>query len=105
VDGILLLAILVLLASAAVLVGTVVFFVWAALYFGRRAYRRATRRHRYVPVEARVTRAWHHRDGATLYVAYEFGGAEVVNRGTFSGRNMGAGHFLRLRGRLAAGSA
>ena len=79
-DGFQFLAILTLLASAAVLVGTVVFFVWAVQYFGRRAYRQATRRHLYVPVEARVTRVLHHRDCATLHVVYEFGGTEIMNR-------------------------
>jgi hypothetical protein len=79
--GFLFLAILVLLASVAVLVGTVVFFVWAAQYFGRRAYRQATRRHLYVPVEAQVTRVLGRGyRGATVYVEYEFGGAKVVNR-------------------------
>jgi hypothetical protein len=80
VDGFLFLAILVLLASVAVIVGTVIFFVWATQYFGRRAYRQATRRHLYVPVEARVTRVLYHRDCATLHVIYEFGGTEIVNR-------------------------
>jgi hypothetical protein len=79
-NGFLILAVLVLLASAAVIVGTVVFFVWAAQYFGRRAYRRATRRHLFVPVEARVTRVLYHRDCATLHVVYELGGVEIVNR-------------------------
>jgi hypothetical protein len=79
-DGFLVVAILVLLASVAVIVGTVVFFVWAAQYFGRRAYRQATRRHLYVPVEARASRVLFHRDCATLHVVYEFGGTEIENR-------------------------
>jgi hypothetical protein len=82
-DGFLFLAILVLLASVAVIVGTVVFFVWAAQYFGRRAYRQATRRHLYVPVGARVTRVLYQGRGtvvATLYVEYEFGGTTIWTR-------------------------
>jgi hypothetical protein len=79
-DGFLLLAVLVLLASVAVIVGTIVFFVWAAQYVGRRAYRQATRRHLYVPVEARVTRVLYHRRCSTLHVVYEFRGTEIVNR-------------------------
>jgi len=79
-DAVLTIAILILLASVAVIVGTLVFAVWAVQYFGRRAYRQATRRHLYAPVDARVTRVLYHLHCATLYVVYEFGRAKIVNR-------------------------
>jgi hypothetical protein len=83
-DGrLLFLGILALLASVAVIVGTVVFLIWAAQYFGRRAYRQRTRLHLYVPVAARVTRViYHFQAQATLYVEYEFGGTQIANRFT-----------------------
>jgi hypothetical protein len=79
-DGLLIIAILILLASSAAVVGTVVFAIWTVQYFGRRAYRQATRRHLYVPVDARVTRRVVYGRRATLHVVYEFGGVTIKNR-------------------------
>src|SRR5438552_1560787 len=77
----LLVAFLVILLSVVVLVGSLAFFVWASVYFGRRAWRQTTRSHLYVPVTARVNRALIHRlNGATLEVEYEYGGRKIENR-------------------------
>lgn len=79
--GLLIVAVIIVLVSIVVLVGSFAFFVWASAYFGRRAYRRATRSDGYVPVTARVTRTQSHGIfGATLAVEYDYGDRKVVNR-------------------------
>jgi hypothetical protein len=64
------------------LIAVFVFYLWAFVYFGGRAYRRLTRSHQYVPVMARVTNVlYSFRPGATtLYVKYDLGGTEIENR-------------------------
>ena len=80
-DRSLLLPILVVFVSTAAIVGTAIFLLWAAQYFGRRAYRRATRQHLYKPIRARVIRVGYNgKYGATLYVEYEHSGATIVHR-------------------------
>lgn len=77
----LLLAVPVLLLAVVVVVGVPVFLVWVIQYFVLRAYRHGTRRHLYVPVQARATRAdYHTRLRATLHVEYALGGEKIVNR-------------------------
>jgi hypothetical protein len=72
--------VLVLVACVVVIGGTLVFAVWAVVYFGGRVYRQATRSHLYVPVTARVTRTYLLNAGSIVSVEYEYGGAKIVNR-------------------------
>jgi hypothetical protein len=81
VDRTLFVPTLVVVVAIAVIVGTAIFFLWAAQYFGRRLYRRIRRRHLYRPIDVKVLRVGDNgRYGATLYVEYEHGGAIIAHR-------------------------
>jgi hypothetical protein len=79
-DRVIVAGILVLVLSVAVILGTVLFALWAVQYFARRAYRQATRLHLFVPVEATVKGIFWSRRQTVVHVDYEFRGTTIQNR-------------------------